>query len=61
MPYKASSLSVPRRRISSETVNEGLLREGGGGEEAVQMFKKRREFWGQGVTHNDHCRVPSKL
>lgn len=40
MPYKASSLSVQRRRISSETVNEGLLREGGE-VEAVQMFKER--------------------
>ena len=39
MPYKASSLSVQRRRISSETVNEGLLREGE--VEAVQMFKER--------------------
>lgn len=48
MLYKASSLSV-QRRISSETVNEGLLRErGGGGEvEVFQMFKERREFWGQ--------------
>ena len=62
MPYKASSISVPRRRISSETVNEGLLREGGGGEvEAVQMFKKRREFWGQGNDNDLLLGYPAKL
>ena len=61
MLYKASSLSVQRRRISSETVNEGLLRErvGGGEVEVFQMFKERREFWGQ---HNGLLlRYPAKL
>ena len=36
--------------------------EGGGGEvEAVQMFKKRREFWGQGNNNDLLLGYPAKL
>lgn len=60
MLYKASSLSVQRRRISSETVNEGLLRGGGGGGvEVFQTFKERGEFWGQ--DNGLLLRYPAKL